>query len=169
MAKRIGLARTTALVNSSPVPLEQDKVALKGRFGVSAAGITTSTALTDDDSGEIILIDNSGGTTITVTLPTPVIGLHYNFYLSTSPNGKILFTSADAAQRITGLWWSAIPGAEDNYGSFNLINSATIGFPSGTSRGANFEIVCIDTTTGGGAINWVIIRGESGDTPYVLS
>jgi len=84
--KRVGLARTQALIQNLKRELQLNQATLVGQKQKVIAltnAATTAKTLTADDSGSLITLDPSTNTatTITVTMPTPEAGLMFDFLI----------------------------------------------------------------------------------------
>ena len=89
--KRVGLARTQALIENLKRELSMNSSTLNGtKLGVKS--VSSSTTLTAADSGKVIWWDAS--TSNTLTLPAAAAGLHYKVILKDTVN-------TDDAARIT--------------------------------------------------------------------
>ena len=83
-SKRVGLARTQALIENLKRELQLNQSTLKGglRQVISLTGTGATRTLTSDDSGAIV---NMGGSDAsTVTLPTPAAGISFRFVATTA-------------------------------------------------------------------------------------
>ena len=85
-SKRVGLARTQALIENLKRELQMNQTSFVGQKQKVIAltnASTTARTLTADDSGALITLDPStdSATTIIVTMPTPEAGLTFDFLI----------------------------------------------------------------------------------------
>lgn len=99
-SKRVGLARTEALIENLKRELQLNQATLKGGLR-DVRAITANLTLTADDSGAIIV---PSGAARTVTLPAPAIGLQYTL-IAGSAHQHILQTAG--TNIISGFIWDA--------------------------------------------------------------
>jgi hypothetical protein len=69
--------------------------AVEGPFVPAVLDLTASTTLTGEQSGAVVLLDAAAG--LTVTLPTPAIGLVYTFIVKTTVTSNAYKIITDAA------------------------------------------------------------------------
>ena len=84
--KRVGLARTQALIENLKRELQMNQATITGakqRVIALTNVATTARTLTADDSGALITMDPSTNTatTITVTMPSPEAGVTFDFLI----------------------------------------------------------------------------------------
>jgi hypothetical protein len=94
--KRVGLARTQALIENLKRELALGGTTLTGvKTGVSDT-VTADTTLTATDSGKVIRFDIAGSD-VTVTLPDPAAGLTYTFLcVGTSAKSLLIDAGSDS-------------------------------------------------------------------------
>ena len=82
--KRVGLARTQALIEGLKRELQMNQSTMKGTLQqvVSLTGASATKTLTADDSGAIVKMGGSNAST--VTLPTVQAGLSFRFVATTA-------------------------------------------------------------------------------------
>jgi hypothetical protein len=92
-SKRVGLARTQALIQNLKRELSMNASMLKGIKRETVACTTASaTTLTAQQSGALVVL--SGGSAATVTLPAVADGLHYEIFARTAQAHVVLAASA---------------------------------------------------------------------------
>tara|TARA_Y100000592_G_scaffold99916_1_gene177766 strand:- start:4179 stop:4655 length:477 start_codon:yes stop_codon:yes gene_type:complete len=92
-SKRIGLARTQALLENLKRELSLNASMLKGiKRETIACTAASATTLTAEQSGALVVL--SGGSAATVTLPAVADGLHFEFFARTAQAHVILAQSA---------------------------------------------------------------------------
>ena len=122
-SKRVGLARTQALIENLKRELSLSGTTLKDIglkkevISLDNASGAVSRTLTADESGAVVFINvssDTGARSISAILPAPVAGVYYDFVIADAGNGTndfIVKTSADAVD-IKGAAVSVKDGVE---------------------------------------------------------
>ena len=102
-SKRIGLKRTQTLIENLKREIQLNQSTLVGGVRKSIAltnATTTARALLANESGAFITLDpnTNTATTITVTMPAPQAGLHFDFLIINNPQNN----DADIILQTTG-------------------------------------------------------------------
>lgn len=140
-SKRIGLARMEALIENLKRELAMGGAKLVGGYlSTKAAATATTTTLTKEDSGKVILLAPNAGVLV---LPAPVVGLHFEIvhtgaFSSTKSEvrtdaGTTFFIGGHAAKNGGNC---ATPGATDD----------RLEFLTGAAAGDSVQLICVSTT-----------------------
>ena len=141
MAKRIGLARTEALIEGLKRELTMGNAKLSGLSkATKAAAASSTTTLTAADSGKVILLAPNAAICI---LPAPVVGLHFTIVHTGAFDSTKSEVRTDAGTTLLRGGHSAKnggnctkPGSTDDRAEFL----------AGTEAGDHIEVICISTT-----------------------
>ena len=123
--KRIGLARVEALMEGLKRDLALGGGSISGQKRATLV-TTADVALTDADSGKLILCN--GATTHDITLPTAAAGLHFKFVI-TNVTADVDIVQADAAQDFVG----GVACRADAVGDTAVAGDTKIAFKAGAA------------------------------------
>ena len=155
MGRRVGLARMEVLIENLKRELQLNGSRLIGGKRGLRSTITDSRALTVEESGMMIPLNNSAGSSdLTITLPSPQVGLEYLFVLVANSGGanKILI-NAGTGNNIQGRKME-IPNGTGNITS-GAHNGIQIGFGNSATRGDMLHLICRSSN------RWVIVQSAS--------
>ncbi|MAH49212.1 hypothetical protein CMI37_25530 [Candidatus Pacearchaeota archaeon] len=145
--KRVGLARTQALIQNLKRELALTNTTLNGvKIGMPDT-ITADTTLTSADSNKVLRFDIAASD-VTVTLPTTVTaGLTYTF-LCVGTSGKSLLIDAGSASVVGTVITQLVDGTDASRAAYN---QTVLGF-------ADDHIVGDHCTIIGDGTNWRILE-----------
>jgi hypothetical protein len=141
--KRVGLARTQALIENLKRELQMNGTSLAG-LKERTLTTTADTTLTVSDSGKTIFLD--GSTTHDVTLPPAATGLTFTFFLVDATADVDIVQSA---------------AAEDFVGNITAHNGKDTALSSDTK-------IIFDQSGGAAAGDWVQVTCFNDDDWYVV-
>lgn len=135
-------------------------------------GLESATkTLTSAESGSVVFLNRAGG--ITVTLPAPVAGLTYEFYVGTSVTATAYKIITDAATTfLVGAITNVDTDTSNAVAAFTADGTAHVaitmnGSTTGGLRGSYFKLTCISPT------RWLITGTNLGSgivaTPFANS
>lgn len=168
MRQYLGLASPADIQQGATPPIALEKFNI-----ISGSGATVT--LTSAQSGSTFLFDRAAG--IVVTLPTPEVGLTYNFFVSTtitSNNAKVITSSASVflVGTISYSVLDATPGATGGP-KFTSANGSTHvaitqnGSTTGGIQGTYFTVTCISSTLW--MITGLVVASGTIATPFATS
>jgi len=165
--KRVGLARTQALIENLKRELQLNQSVIVGqKVKVKSVGNATTT-LTAKDSGCYCLFDNSAAST--VILPAPQVGLEFTFVTTvTCVADHVIRTGTLNTDGFLGGVVSCSGGASadsftadaDGSNDFITLNGSTTGGLAGT----RVHVVCIDGENW--AVDGQIVTTGTSATPF---
>jgi hypothetical protein len=128
MAKRLGLARTQALIENLKRELQMNQSVVVGDAHKVITVSATTKVLSADDSGAVVFL--AGGSAATATLPTVQSGLKFTFIVTSAQQhiingGATLMKGMVTAVRAAGPQVSQQKNSAGNQITFN--SSAQIG------------------------------------------
>ena len=134
---------------------------------ISGSGATAT--LTASESGSVVLFDSAAG--IVFTLPTPAVGLYFDFIVKTtiSSNAAKVITAATGTQFLTGHILTSNSGTVAGWlgdGSTDVSVSMN-GTTTGGIEGAHIRFVAISTTLW--AVEGVTSASGTTATPFATS
>jgi len=146
--KRVGLARTQALIQNLARSLNLSGTTLNGVLKGILDTVTTDTTLTAGDSNKVIRFDAGDVSDVTITLPTTVTaGLIYTF-LCVGASAKSLLIDAGSASLVGTVSTQLVDGTDASRAAYN---QTVLGF-------ADNHIVGDHCTIIGDGTNWRILE-----------
>ncbi len=159
-SKRVGLARTQALLENLKRELSLNNSTLKGiqrGLANSATAITADTDLSQTDTGNLVLIDASASGNFTITLPGAVAGMTFEFVTINDHHAAAeVLVDSGSGVKIQGMTMKVATDMED--GAIAHHDNQKLGFGDATKRGGRFKITCYSST------RWIIQQAESTTT-----
>lgn len=153
--KRVGLARTQALLENLKRELQMNNASFNGVQRTLANGGTAITAdhdLSQNDVGSLVLIDASSSGNFTITLPSPVAGMTFEFVTINDHHAAAqVLLDADSGVKIQGM---TIRADGSTFAQANHDNQK-LGFDDATKRGGRIKITCYSST------RWIIQAAEA--------
>lgn len=142
----------------------------KGGAEVNGTTLTSSATLTTTQSGSVVSLSAAAG--LTVTLPTPALGMTYTFVIGTVPtsNKYKIVTGTTASQFLAGGMWLDVSGTltrEDGNGTSDVsinLNGTTTG---AASVGDMFTITGVSSTIWN--VSGVVTASGTVATPFATS
>jgi len=166
-SKRVGLARTQALIQNLKRELSMAGSTMKGTrrpvtaLSDAAAASANRTALTVAESGTIFTVPELTVGTQTITLPalaTAVVGTTYTF---------VMIDTADQIFNVLGADSDKILAVKPKGDGDNTAISQgydLIGFKAAAVLGSSFTVTCISTTAAVGWLAHAVIDGLAANT-----
>ena len=145
--KRVGLARTQALIENLKRELTMGGSTLSGVKTGMPSTVTSDTTLTAADSGKVIRFDIASSD-VTITLPTTVTaGLTYTF-LCVGASAQTLLIDAGSASFVGTVLTQLVDGTDASRAAYN---QNALGFADNHIVGDNATII-------GDGTNWRILK-----------
>lgn len=143
--------------------LENTKIAANLSYQTEVLGSTGNTTITAAQSGGTLLFDT--GSSVTYTLPAPVVGLRYDFVVSTTPAGGTYKVQTNSSS--TTLYGALLLSSSTAVlmASGTGVSVAMNGTISGGRLGTRIEFICTSATTW--AVTGVIAGSGTLVTPFL--